>query len=227
MGLLNRIFGDGETPGPVATVENPPAEPSPPETTPPGGGSQPDDGGLDALVAQVAAEHGAGNPGGAEPVPGKRRGRPPIHGRYSKASGSDGKHAVASPGETPMDPGQVADDPAVSFELPADLVRDFVGEGLAVIDDHLAGRLKAIAARNKVPADESAPVIESARLGPVRRDLIATALPHALREHGMNGGISPTACITSLVLVWGLTHIRAVGALGKKPEETTAPAKPE
>src|SRR5467141_994095 len=59
----------------------------------------------DGLAASLAIEHGAetGVAPGREnsgAAPKGRPGRPPVHGRYSKANGSDGKNPVVLPGET-------------------------------------------------------------------------------------------------------------------------------
>ena len=127
----------------------------------------------------------------------------------------------------------MVDDPPESFGLPPDLVSEFVDEGLCTLDEHFTGKLKATAARNGIPAAEAAPLIESARLGETKRHLVATALPHALREHGIDPNLSPTACIAAVFLVWGIAQLRTANALGKRVEtsdrprvETSSPATP-
>jgi len=232
MGLMAKIFGDGDKPGAASdagsAVQAVETQTTPAAGTAEGSFREPSDGGLGELVAAVATEHGAGTgaAGAGKPPAKGKGGRPPIHGKYSRANGSDGKHAVVLPGEAPVEPVEVVDDLEPEFGLPPDLVREFVDEGLGEAGEYLRARLESAAKRANIPDDEAEPLIRSASLGETKRRLIAKATPYALREHGIDPQVSPTACIGAVVLVWGIAHLRTMKAFEQRRAENQT-TKPE
>src|SRR4051794_35968309 len=90
----------------------------------------------DGLAGALAAQHGVqtGLPEGADPGEGtgKRVGRPPSHGLYSKAAGSDGKNPVRLPRQGEVPGTQMDPEPAPRVIIPPDLLTKVIHETITV-----------------------------------------------------------------------------------------------
>src|SRR5947209_2245169 len=86
---------------------------------------------LDGLANQIASEHTASAAGsGATATVGRKPGRPPVHGRYSQAAGSDGKHPVLDNGAEEFPPHEVENNIGVADLIPPDLLVSVIQETL-------------------------------------------------------------------------------------------------
>ena len=167
----------------------------------PHGGSDVEPGSVTSgLAAEVAAETEAGPaPGGGVATPGGRRpGRPPIHGLYSKAAGSDGKNPVVPPGPATVDSAPLAS----RVVVPPHLLSSVVQKALKLTELGLQRAIegKAILA-GLTPADID-PQLQRATLPDESRELVAELTPLALQEWGMDVNVSPSVCIGLILLPW-------------------------
>jgi hypothetical protein len=195
--------------------------------------------GLDGLSSAVATAEGVrpAAPSGDPGLGTRKRGRPPIHGLYSKAAGSDGKnpapHRVAV--EFPAadgEPPQPAP-PENRVSLPPDLVAKVVQEGLNFAESFAANKIQGAAlAAGLTPADIG-PQLAQTRLGDRRKALIAELTPLALQEWGVDPKLSPSLALALLLAPWAFGAFSAYSELAKlavekaKRDKATAPAKEE
>ena len=183
----------------------------------------------DGLAAQIAAQEGAGT--APETVPGdpkgRARGRPPVHGGFSKANGSDGKRRVPvdfpgagapdNPGEIPA--GQLENRPQPGVVIPADLLTKVIGEGLHFVEAYAAGKIRTVATAAGLTEAEIAPQLAQAELGERRKGMVADLIPMAMQEHGMEASMSPTTAIFLLIAPWGVGASSAYMELAKLAAE--------
>lgn len=168
-------------------------------------------------AATVAASIGSGSsPSGDGGTAPRGRGRPPIHGLYSKAAGSDGKNPVRQPvGGNPVEPPR-----APRPSLPPGLVAKIAKAGAGLADQYGRNKIKAAAIKAGVSESVAAPVIESAALSPEMKELLGELAPHALAEHGLDPSISPTGCMVTIMGMWFL-GVQSAAATFQDPKAST------
>lgn len=193
-----------------------------PETSPQGQTGGPTDG----LAAKLAIEHDAGPAAQSSPethsVTGKRIGRPPTHGRYSKAAGSDGKNPVPLPGPEPV-PAVEMESPVRSLvNIPPDLLSKIVGETLSLGETYAAYKLEAIADKAGLTCAEIQPQLERTQMGEQRKAIIADLTPLALQEWGLDPRLSPTAAIGLMLGPWLAASVGAYFTLATLAAERLA-----
>lgn len=183
------------------------------------------------LAAEVARECGLeadAGPGGSvvEPIR-KRVGRPPVHGLYSRAAGSDGKHAVAPAG--PESGGEaVAGDaspagPPRRITLPPDLFSRFVGCGLSTGEAFAQNELRIVAQKAGLTPEEIAPQLKQAEFDEKTRALIGELSPLAAEEFGLDtSDLKPSTAILVLIGLWAAGPVSAYRKLARLAEEKAA-----
>lgn len=198
------------------------------EATPVGDPGQPSDNELFRLGAETASRHAAEQPGVANPPPVKRGpGRPPKHGRYSKAAGSDGKSPAPLSGRpsAAVDdaPGEMPPETPPRPAFPPDLVERAAVEVCGIAEDAATGWLNSKAAKAKLAGPEVSALIESVKMGEGRKKLVGELAPHAVAEMGIDPTLSPTGCITVILGAWGANVYRAAKALESAAGVASAP----
>lgn len=187
-----------------------------PEAGQPGPDSPPP-GRTDGLAAALAVEHDAqtGAPDSPERPPdlGKRRGRPPIHGLYSRAAGSDGHRPAALGGPDQVGPVEMENPGEKRVSIPPDLLTQLVGQTLCLGEDLATYKIQAMAARAGLTPGEIAPQLARAQLGDQRKQLVADLTPYALQEWGLDPQISPTAAIGLILAPWTFGAVSAYWTL--------------
>src|SRR6266850_809133 len=203
----------------------------PQETAPAGSQSQPGSK-TDGLAASVAIEHveSHGTNKGAESPLGsaKRIGRPPVHGRYSRAAGSDGKNPVPMPGPESLPAPEVtglAPEPEARIVIPPDLLSEVVRETLNLAEVFASTRIEAAALKAGLTQGDISPQLRQAALGDRRKELIGKLTPLALEEWGMDPELSPTAAIGVMLLPWAFAATSAYYTLAKLAAEKVAMEK--
>lgn len=176
----------------------------------------------DGLSAAVLAEQveQTGIPGGP-PSP-KRIGRPPIHGLYSQAAGSDGKHPATPAGPEPLPAPEVAPGtagPAPRVTIPPDLLAKVVCESLTFGENAIARALEGQGKLAGLTAEEIAPQLKRAELGEQRKQLVAELAPYAAEELGLDAEVSPCLAICLLVGPWALSATAAYFTLAGLAKE--------
>jgi len=180
----------------------------------------------DGLAAAVAVEHNAesGSEGGALGS-GKRMGRPPVHGRYSKAAGSDGKNPVPLPGAEAISAPEAngfAPEPASRVIIPPDLFAQVVQESLTLAETFASTKLEAVAHKAGLTQGDITPQLRQAALGDRRKEIIGKLAPMALEEWGLDPELSPTAAIGVLLVPWAFGATSAYWTLAKLAAEKAA-----
>ncbi len=198
----------------------------PPETLPASPESKPG-ARTDGLAAAVAIEQQADATGSeTNPLgPAKRIGRPPVHGRYSKAAGSDGKNPAPLPGPETMAPVEspgLAPEPQASVIVPPDLFAEVVRESLTLIETFAGTKLESIARQAGLTHGDITPQLRQAALGDRRKELIGKLAPLALDEWGIDPELSPTAAIGVLLVPWAFGATSAYWTLAKLAAEKAA-----
>lgn len=183
----------------------------------------------DGLAAAVAVEHSAetGNEGGALGSA-KRTGRPPIHGRYSKAAGSDGKNPVPVPGQEPIPTPEsvgLAPEPESRVVIPPDLLSEVIRESLTLAETFASTKIESMAHRAGLTQSDITPQLRQAALGDRRKDLVGKLAPLALEEWGLDPELSPTAAIGVLLVPWAFGATSAYWTLAKLAAEKAAKEK--
>lgn len=156
----------------------------------------------------------SGVPAPGKPAAGTPRppGRPPTHGLYSKAAGSDGKRPVRP--LAPEEIGKAA--PLVDGGGLSEVdIQNLAGELLNIADETAVGWLRIQAAAAKVPEAEAKAICEAGRLGERRQKFLAKLVPHCVREWGLQGQVSPTTALALMLGLWGAGIWRATVALSK------------
>jgi len=181
----------------------------------------------DGLAAQIALEHDAGNEAG--PVgTAKRIGRPPVHGRYSKAAGSDGKNPVPVPGSEQVPAPEVlgtAPESAPRIVIPPDLLAEVVQESLTLAEVFASTKIEGVALRAGLEQNEIMPQLRQAAIGDRRKELVGKLAPMAIEEWGLDPELSPTAAIAVLLGPWAFAAISAYWTLAKLGAEKAAREK--
>ena len=200
----------------------------PTEIAPAGDQVQPDAAAL-RLAANIAAQHGAGPGAPASPEnPAdhtKRPGRPPTHGRYSKAAGSDGKNPVPLPGSDtlPAVEEQALAQPDVT--IPPDLFGKVISEALTLGENFAAYKIGSVGKLAGLTAAEMEPHLTQTRLGESRKQLIGELSPLVLQEWGLDPRLSPSVAVGFLLGPVALAAVSAYFTLAKLATEKQAMEK--
>ena len=198
---------------------------------------QPSEAELFKLAAETAAKHGADGSGIVPPSEQpKRRGRPPIHGRYSKAFGSDGKKPVPLQGipdtSAETEPVEMGGDPEMPYDFPPDLLPDTAREICSIVEEGVQGLLRSKQRALKLNLPEADAVIESCAMGEGRKDFIAKLSPYVMQEWGLQPKVSPTVAVLFSFALFGkniFASIKALEAAAKAqqpqqpPQNATSP----
>lgn len=161
------------------------------------------------LAAGLAAEHGATNlpsasPAGPVEPPRNKGGRPPIHGRYSKAAGSDGHKPAPLPRPEPVEAPQADAEPAAGVVVPPDLLSKVVSELLGTGEAYAQNKIAGVAVQSGLTMGEVAPQLKQAAMGEKRKETIGQLTPLMLEEWGINPKMSPTVAVCALLGPWAL-----------------------
>lgn len=179
------------------------------------------------LAAVIASRHGAGsaesngNPDSAvEPKRGP--GRPPTHGLYSKAAGSNGKNPAKVDGTKPLE--KTADDvrPVVRARVPAGLLSRVVQESITVTEKTAQFILAGQAKKAGLESAEIDPQLKQAEFGEGRKKLLGDLAPYVCEEWGIDPEMSPTLAACLIVGPWigGMTaSYLALASLAKEKAE--------
>ena len=207
-----------------------------PETLPPGANTQPP-ANTDGLAAQVAT--GARTPEPTAPAPQKHPGgRPPTHGRYTKAAGSNGKKPVkfgAAPADTSAAPPAAGGSPLPETPLaspasprvtvPADLLARVVKQALTVAENVLSNKISAKAIAAGLTDAEIEPQLEQCRLIEAQKDMVADLAPYVLEEWGVDAQVSPTVAVCLVLGPWLYGAVSAYSTLGELAKDRLAMLK--
>jgi len=216
------------TPG--AALEKEGAKEAP--KTAPGSGVPPV---LDGIAAKIAAQHGAGPAPAPVGTTGKRPGRPPIHGLYSKAAGcTDGKTRVKVPVNNPVPdtrpepipPLETPPEPKLSVVIPPDLRSKVVQEGLNVGENIARGKIESLALKCGLTRTEIAPELEKAAIGDRRKALVGELAPLVLEEWGVDPQLSPTTAVALVLGPWVAASTGAIMTLTRLAEEKARRGSP-
>ncbi len=209
--------------------------PLPPTATPPGDAVEPA-AKTDGLAAAIAA----GPATSTVPAPARNvGGRPPTHGLYSKAAGSNGKNPVKPAGSAPVagvaKPVAVLEAPTEApprVAIPADLLSRVVKEALTLTENTISNAIEGKAKGAGLTAEEIAPQMKQARLGEDRKQLLAELAPYIAQEHGLDPELSPTLAASLILGPWAFgayTSFATLATLAKERaerEKESKPAKP-
>lgn len=205
--------------------------PLPPPVEPPSSSGEPV-ARTDGLAASLAP--GASPPGHLAAGPEKSRGgRPPTHGRYSKAMGSNGKNPAKAPGPSPLGPPPPDLDAPPRVGLPPDMLIRVVKESLSLVENALANAIEGKARAAGLSAGEIAPQVQQARLGEARKQMVADLSPLVAEELGLDPQLSPSLAVCLVLAPWAFgsaTAYLTLATLAKeralrektKPKETPA-----
>lgn len=182
--------------------------------------------GLNGIAAAVATEHGAGAVEGNGSDEGKssqagKRGRPPTHGLYSKAMGSNGKNPVKTPGPGPLAENQVAGGPASPprVVVPPELLAKVVKETLTLTENFAGAKIREAGQAAGLTLPEIQPQLDQAQLGETRKGIVADLTPYALKEWGLEPEMSPTVAICFLLAPWSFGAYTAFLSLARLAKE--------
>lgn len=151
-----------------------------------------------ALEAEVAS--GPGNPDGSGEPPKRGPGRPPTHGRYSKANGSNGKNPVPVAPVQTDGPADVEGARSILATIPDDLREEITVELLSLAEECGRDQLTPLALQCGLSQEEIESELGKAALGERRKTLVAKLLPHAMREWGWDPKITATGALATLVV---------------------------
>lgn len=200
-----------------------------------GSAAQPDFAGLAASLAGASGGSVPALPN-TPPTPPKRGpGRPPKHGRYSRAAGSDGKKPVrlapgdgeplAEPGPAPVAPdagdgGNPLGEPRL-VRLPASLVARLAKIPWAKLDklgrDWLRAKAGKLPETLRADADK---LIEATGFSPEELEILCEITPLVLEEWEMGGGefFTPTTALGIILAFKGLDVFNAARTLERLAE---------
>lgn len=195
------------------------------ETTPETGATGGAGGGGGGLAADIANEFGAVGAAGAAATaakPKNKGGRPPIHGRYAKAAGSDGKNPVPDAG-----PGTVAADEMESgggagVVVPPDVLAGIVRSSLEAVSGSVVDLIRKAGAGAGLTADELRPQLERAQIGDRRIDVLVSLAPDICREWGLDPSLSPSTAAGLILAPWGFGAYTAFTTLAKIAKDREA-----
>lgn len=200
-----------------------------------GNGAQPD---FAQLASQIAGQSGGNVPAlpSSEPLPPKRGpGRPPKHGRYSRAAGSNGKspvrvapadgEPVADAGSAPVpaeggDAGDPLGQPRL-VRLPPALVARLARIPWAKLDKLGRDWLRSKSA--KLPdtlRPQAEKLIEATGFSPDELEILCEITPLVLEEWELGGGefFTPTTALGIIVAFKGLDVFNAARTLERLAE---------
>jgi hypothetical protein len=172
---------------------------------------------VDGLASQIASEHNASAAGsGATATVGRKPGRPPVHGRYSQAAGSDGKHPVTDIGGQEIPPAEVETTGNLADLIPPDLLVSVIQETLTTGEAYAQGKIETVARAAGLESADITAQLKQAHLSPAKRELIARLTPLAAQEWGLSlENLSPTAVIAFLIVPTALSATSAYFTLAK------------
>lgn len=196
-----------------------------PETAPQPGQEGPGSGATDGLAAALAIEHGAAGTATSPatlPETFRRRGRPPTHGLYSRAAGSDGKHAVPPPGQESLSPAEMAAPGDARISIPADVLSKIVSTTLGAAESWASWKITGMAKKAGLSAGDISPQLERARIPEESKAVVAELAPLALQEWGFDPQISPSAAIGVILVPWVFASVSAYFTLAGLAAERLA-----
>ncbi len=182
--------------------------------------------GLNGLAASVATENSAesrATGSGGTATPGRKPGRPPIHGLYSQAAGSDGKHPAKPDGQEQFPPAQVETDLPLADLIPPELFAQVIQETLTTGEAYAQNKIEAVALRAGLTQADIIPQLKQAHLSPAKKELIGRLTPLAAEELGLNiQNLSPCMVIAALLAPTALAATSAYMTLAKLAVEREA-----
>ena len=197
--------------------------------TEPGSAPESAAGGSDAasvgLAAAIAAKHGAtgagvGNSTSGNPErPKNRGGRPPIHGRYSRANGSDGKNPVGeipAKAEVKTDEGSGGAAAAVGLSSVLGLV---VKSALDGVESGVCDKLRRLGSSAGLTTGEISDCVERAKLGEIRKQAVVDLAPAIAAEWGLDPKVSPTLAAAAVLSPWGVGAYLSLKSLAETAAE--------
>lgn len=179
----------------------------------------------DGLAARLALESGAaGTLAGPESGPRTFRpiGRPPIHGLYSRAAGSDGKHPVSPPGADSLESPQVETPGTTRVSVPPDVVSKVASTTLCGLESFAQWKIAEMGKRAGLSTGEINPQLAQAQIGESQKALVGELAPLALQEWGLDPQISPTAAIAVVLGPWLFASASAYWTLAALAAEKIA-----
>lgn len=112
--------------------------------------------------------------------------------------------------------------------MPPALLGRIAKAGTALVEQLGSNLLKSRAIAAGISEDEARPVIDSTKLAPELKELVADLTPEALKEWGMDPSVSPTGCIFGIFGVWGggvFAACQTFDSERKRKEENAAKAQ--
>lgn len=184
-------------------------------------------GNVAGIAAAVAAEHGhdagnAGNQNVAQPSAPvvKKKGRPVLHGLYSKLMGSNGKNPVRPvPGQSPLEVDKVPARVEIASLIPEDLQRSIIKETICFGENWGLAKIEGKAAKCGLTPVEISAELKGVALSPEKKDALARLAPLACKEAGFDLNLSPIAGIVLLLTPNALAGFTAFSTLTKLAEE--------
>jgi hypothetical protein len=181
---------------------------------------------LHGLADSIATEHSAG-PGaagsGGSATPGKRPGRPPIHGLYSKAAGSDGKHPASPNGQAEFPPVEMESDLRAGDLIPPELLTQVIQETLTSGEAYAQSKIENVALAAGLTQADIVAQLRQAHLSPAKKELIGRLTPLAAQEWNMSiENLSPSGVILALLAPTALAATSAYLTLAKLAVERQA-----
>lgn len=202
----------------------------PPETPAPATDSAP--GAVtDGLAARIAA--GETNvPPVAAPARKNKGGRPPTHGLYSKAAGSDGKKAVkvrppppAAESAAPVAGGnalptmEAATPTAPRVVVPDALLSRVVRRAIETAERVATTKLAQKASAAGLTRGEIEPQLEDVRFTDNEKDSLEELTPLILEEWGIDPQVSPSAVAAAILIPRGHAYFSALNTLTELAKE--------
>lgn len=182
----------------------------------------------DGLAAALAVEHGAAGTAASPatlPETFRRRGRPPVHGLYSRAAGSDGKHPVLPPGAEPLSAAEVEIPGDSRISIPKDVLSKIVSQTLGAAESWAGWKITAMAKKAGLTTADISPQLERAQIPDESKQLVAELAPLALQEWGLDPQISPSAAIGVILVPWAFASVSAYFTLAGLAAERLAMEK--
>lgn len=179
------------------------------------------------MAANLASEHGAAVPGGGvnPPAP-RKRGRPPIHGRYAAKS----LPSVPPPGQPACEPAggdalgsiQTEQSGTPGVSLPADLQRSLVVVTLGTLENGVKTALATQALACGLESVDISAQLERATISPKSKEYMGDVFPLMLQEWGLNPNVSPTVAFAAVFVPWAMGATTAFMGLFKLAKEKAA-----
>jgi hypothetical protein len=103
--------------------------------------------------------------------------------------------------------------------LPPDLLETIGRELTEAVDAWNVGKVRSAAAEAGVPADRSAPLVDSVKMSEGRKAMAGRLTPLALQEWGAEEMATPTGALVAIFGLQALATIRACQALREEGEQ--------